>query len=521
MSNRRMSYSNRMRALWAGLLALAFPVIAIVGTMSAPGVQPVAVAQVAGGTATPGAASRPVRTFQQVKMQADRVVSALDALIMWQTFIESGVTGEELAKGEEELKIWQERVDDDAVIINKKWVGGKDKKATEERVNSLIQEFQALTKASKMVEGIAKLRDAAKIWPENFSVQFYLGLIALEKEDFKESSRYFEACSRLAPNSPAVLNNLGASYAIQGAITRQQSAVERGVMTLVKSVKAKDTKENVQNLITAMALVNPNALRAPRYKEARDLANLLGGRHGINGPAQGFARMDQRSDAGVDVGEGTGPKDGGVSGSGSGFVISADGYIITNKHVAAGGNSTMVKFTDGTQRIAEIVVIDDEYDLALLKVKTNSPMSYVQLAASDNPPDGSDIVIMGYPAPSRFGYTVKTTKGIVTSGNNQSQGGYDITVDAKANPGNSGGPIFNGSGHVVGVLSAGTLVDERIINSYSLAVSAGRVRKFLSKNNITVTPGEELESPLTSQQISERNRMATVCVLVVGKGEAP
>jgi len=203
----------------------------------------------------------------------------------------------------------------------------------------------------------------------------------------------------------------------------------------------------------------------------------------------------------------------GVVGSGSGFLISADGLIVTNKHVAGSGKGMMVKFTDGTQRSAEVVAIDDEQDLALIRVKSDTPFSFVQLSAYDNPKDGSNVIIMGYPSPERFGYTVKTTQGAVASGNNP-RGGYDITLDARANPGNSGGPVYDNLGHVMGVLSAGTTTDETIINSYSLAISAGRVRKFLAKNDIKVDSGSVEESTLTVEQVSERNRMATVCILV-------
>ena len=448
------------------------------------------------------------QSFAQVQAKANRVTKPLDAIIDWQRYVDSGISGDELERAKAEMKIWEDREADDAVVIARKWVGGADKEKITKEVGGLIDEGRKMLDGNQALGAVEKFEKAGKLWPENFQVQFFLGYIALQKEDGKKALQHFENCNRIDSTSIEVLNNLGVGYFFDRKF-------EKSITTLHKAVQYGDTKELAQNLITAIEVSPEGLRRAARLKPARDAANLLGRKYSISGPSNAFLYMMPGS-AGRGTGAGSeraAKERKGVVGSGSGFLISADGLIVTNKHVAGSGKGMMVKFTDGTQRSAEVVAIDDEQDLALIRVKSDTPFSFVQLSAYDNPKDGSNVIIMGYPSPERFGYTVKTTQGAVASGNNP-RGGYDITLDARANPGNSGGPVYDNLGHVMGVLSAGTTTDETIINSYSLAISAGRVRKFLAKNDIKVDSGSVEESTLTVEQVSERNRMATVCILV-------
>jgi S1-C subfamily serine protease len=462
------------------------------------------------GGSTPLPTARPAGTqsFAQVQARANRVTKPLDAIVLWQQFIDSGVQGDDLEKAKAELQVWEDREADDAVLINRKWVGGADKTKITKEVESLIEEGRKMLGGNQALGAVEKFERAGKIWPENFQVQFFLGFLALQKEDGKKALMHFENCNRIDETSIEVLNNLGVGYFFDRKF-------EKSIQTFHKAVQYGDSKELAQNLITAIAASPEGLQRATRLKAARDAANLLGRKYNIAGPTNSFLYMMPGSSGASGAASDRAAKERkGVVGTGSGFVVTADGLIITNKHVAGAGKGLMVKFTDGTQRTAEVVHISEDEDLALIRVKSDTPMTFVQLTAYDNPKDGSNVVIMGYPAPERFGYTVKTTQGAVASGNNP-QGGYDITLDARANPGNSGGPVYDGLGNVMGVLSAGTTTDDSILNSYSLAISAGRVRKFLAKHDITLEPASGEGSTMTVEQISEKNRMATVCIVIV------
>ena len=145
-------------------------------------------------------------------------------------------------------------------------------------------------------------------------------------------------------------------------------------------------------------------------------------------------------------------------GSGSGFVISTEGYIVTNNHVVdnATADGIEVNFVDGTIVRGELVGVDPDSDLAVIKV--NLPPEHLPpltLANSDNLVIGQTALAVGSP----FGQRWTLTKGIVSAIDRTIQGltqfsiGSVIQTDAAINPGNSGGPLFNLKGEVIGVNS--------------------------------------------------------------------
>lgn len=136
---------------------------------------------------------------------------------------------------------------------------------------------------------------------------------------------------------------------------------------------------------------------------------------------------------------------------GSGFVISADGYVVTNNHVVEGAGKIEVSFDDQEKLEAELVGTDARTDLALIKIKTNKSFPFVKFA--DKPARVGDWVIaVGNP----FGLGGTVTAGIVSALTRDiGSGPYDfLQIDAAVNRGNSGGPTFNLDGEVIGVNTA-------------------------------------------------------------------
>ena len=151
------------------------------------------------------------------------------------------------------------------------------------------------------------------------------------------------------------------------------------------------------------------------------------------------------------------PKQGGskektVSALGSGFVISADGYIVTNNHVVENTTDIQVTFTDGSTMEASLIASDKETDLALLKVETEKKLPFVNFGNSDTAKVGNWVMAIGNP----FGLGGTVTAGIVSARGRMLAGRYDnyIQTDAAINKGNSGGPLFDLDGNVIGVNSA-------------------------------------------------------------------
>jgi serine protease Do len=137
---------------------------------------------------------------------------------------------------------------------------------------------------------------------------------------------------------------------------------------------------------------------------------------------------------------------------GSGFFISADGYLVTNNHVIDKSSEVEVLMDDGRTLRAEIVGTDPKTDLALLKVNEGGPFKYVELS-SEIPRVGDWVLAVGNP----FGLGGTVTAGIVSArARDIGAGPYDdfLQIDAPVNRGNSGGPTFNQRGQVVGVNTA-------------------------------------------------------------------
>ncbi|MDB5559515.1 MAG: Do family serine endopeptidase [Enterovirga sp.] len=148
-----------------------------------------------------------------------------------------------------------------------------------------------------------------------------------------------------------------------------------------------------------------------------------------------------------------GPRRGGRGmAQGSGFFISADGYVVTNNHVVDNAKTVELTTDDGRTLSAKVLGTDPKSDLALIKVDEGGPFPYVKLAATA-PRVGDWVVAIGNP----FGLGGTVTSGIVSArGRDIGAGPYDdfLQIDAPINRGNSGGPTFNLRGEVVGVNTA-------------------------------------------------------------------
>jgi serine protease Do len=138
---------------------------------------------------------------------------------------------------------------------------------------------------------------------------------------------------------------------------------------------------------------------------------------------------------------------------GSGFVIDPSGVVITNNHVIAEATDVTVVFNDGTELKAEVVGKDPKTDLAVLRVKSDKPLKSVKLGDSDRARVGDWVMAIGNP----FGFGGSVSVGIVSAKQrNIRSGPYDsfIQTDAAINRGNSGGPLFNMDGDVIGINTA-------------------------------------------------------------------
>lgn len=141
-------------------------------------------------------------------------------------------------------------------------------------------------------------------------------------------------------------------------------------------------------------------------------------------------------------------------GQGSGFIISKDGYILTNNHVVENADKITVFTSDEQEYKAELIGTDPQSDVALIKIKADKDLPVLPLGDSDQLEVGEWVIAIGNP----FGLSQTVTAGVVSAKGRNRVGLNDyenfIQTDAAINPGNSGGPLLNGQGEVVGINSA-------------------------------------------------------------------
>ena len=160
---------------------------------------------------------------------------------------------------------------------------------------------------------------------------------------------------------------------------------------------------------------------------------------------------------------------------GSGFIIDPSGIVITNNHVIGDANDILVIFTDGRKLKATVVGKDPKVDVAVLKVKSDKPLKTVKFGDSDKMRVGDGVMAVGNP----FGLGETVTAGIISARNrNIDSGPYDdfLQTDASINKGNSGGPLFNLQGEVIG------------INTAILSPSGGSIGIGFATPSATVVP---------------------------------
>ncbi len=161
-----------------------------------------------------------------------------------------------------------------------------------------------------------------------------------------------------------------------------------------------------------------------------------------------------------------------ADGTGSGVRI-ADG-VLTDEHVIHGADRVQVVSADGIHADALVVRADADYDLALLQ--TNLPLPAAELEPARQQPQGSPVLLMGYPKSAILGIGQATlTRGIVSATRDGDDGVTYVQTDTAMNPGNSGGPLLNLRGHVIGLAEA-KLKDTEGIN---IAIAGETIRAFL------------------------------------------
>ena len=200
--------------------------------------------------------------------------------------------------------------------------------------------------------------------------------------------------------------------------------------------------------------------------------------------------------------------------SGSGFFITSSGYIISNNHVIEGCRK--VTLTHKGQEIsANVIATDSKNDLAILKANVR-PNRFYKLS-QDDAKLLDNVIIAGYPLGKRVSAAIKTSKGSVTSLAGYGDNYSNFQTDAALNQGNSGGPIMNDSGNIIGVAVA-NYGKKAGVESFNFGIKSSTVKTFIESNDIKYTKGSK--SNLSNEQLSNLITNATIyleCWLTVAE----
>jgi len=443
--------------------------------------------------------------FRAARGRAEGAESALAAVSIWQQFVDKYPYFSDIATAKSELDRWKKLATDGAEKINGVWVGGDQRKRIIAQAADLTRQAVDMLDKDETLQAIDKLKQSVKIYPNSFLTNFSLGYVSMLQKDYDGGAQYFSASLRLKPQSSEAENNLGVANIFQ-------KRFEIAIDNFLTAARIEDSKDVVQNLVTALALAPQDLRTLPKMRPTLEAANLLQSKYDIPGPAADFRFLllpppipRARPDPGPDLGQ--------AGWSGTGFFISDTGLILTNRHVAKGSKTLLVVLSNGLHSSAEVVAIDDQYDLALIQIpKSNRKVPFIRLAPQDSPAEGADCVVMGFPMIDQLGADLKITRGVVSS-NSQDQGnGADVLTDAKINPGNSGGPVADRFGNVMAIVCMKSLTTGEY-DSYGIGISAGHIRQFLRRNHVNFDVGSERGSPLSTEDVVTKVKPATVCIM--------
>ncbi len=255
----------------------------------------------------------------------------------------------------------------------------------------------------------------------------------------------FQRVERIVRNHPAPPRGRRLMRGLAAAGLMVASAFAAPTATLAAATKGPDTvadtaaqvMDAVVNISTSQTVAPSRGVPTPELPPGSPFEEFF---------EEFFKRRQQQ-------GEDNAPRR--VSSLGSGFVIDAAGYIVTNNHVIADADEIFANFSDGTKLKAEVVGRDTKIDLALLKVtpEKDKPLKAVKFGNSDILRVGDWVMAIGNP----FGLGGTLTVGVISARNRDiNSGPYDnfLQTDAAINRGNSGGPLFNMDGDVIGINTA-------------------------------------------------------------------
>ncbi len=478
-------------------------------------------------SSTPAVATSP--SFRQLDQLSGRLRTASEVLIAYKIFLQDERIAEPDRKAaEEQFPVWEERAKKRMVRVGLAWLEPAEVNDLKQQTRQLTDEALRLLEIGQDEAAIDKCVQASELDPDAILADFLAGLAsALMSCDAKSAHRHFAECVRRDPRHVSALNNLALSEVrlreYTKALANWQTALE----------VAPAAPEVIQNLGRLLHLAKQGRVPLPtgvqrRFSDLYAAAAVSADAKEFNSRVGWlymgyYAPLGERSVSAKDAKNKLI-----IIGSGTGFVVHPE-YILTNRHVVEGCEGLLVvpAGEENHELSASVVGVADgeDDDLAVIRCKglAAPPLPFIR---ADLAPRGTEIMVLGFPGmiPGETP-SLKATRGIIAGLPDASYNAY--TLDAIINRGNSGGPICDATGSVLGILYAFTA---RLDMDYSLGVPHSRALPLLKK----LIPGyEQLPANANKRQWTDVDGMVSRSTVLIwvqrvesvdgisGKQEAP
>ena len=178
-----------------------------------------------------------------------------------------------------------------------------------------------------------------------------------------------------------------------------------------------------------------------------------------------------------------------ASGTGTGFIVTSEGVVVTNRHVVDGSRDVRIRLETGGDYLGEVFGVHPLLDLAYIRIESRREFRPIGLADSDEVQVGDDVIAIGFPLGSELGQDMTVTRGIISA---KRRDVALLQTDASLNPGNSGGPLLDAYGCVVGVNTSGITrtEDGRSVTNINFAIPINELKEELESLPLTVCARE-------------------------------
>ena len=337
----------------------------------------------------------------------------------------------------------------------------------------------------KYQEAIVSFKEAIRINPDDAYAYHFLGQAYSDQGQYQEAIVFYKEAIRINPGFAGAYNNLGVAYFEQG---HYQKAYDSYKKALQHDPEMNEAHFNLGEVEAILNTKGADTLARERFRLEEERKRLESHR---------LAEENRRQQPP----EEKLPQ----SGTGSGFFISKIGHVITNAHVVKDCNRVTVGDSANKQVPAKVIRTDPRNDLALLKLSTLEmasaeskaliqklniavmPLATNGLLRSEDVRLGEKVLVAGYPFGDFISNTVKVTGGIVSATLGAGDDSGQFQLDAAIQPGNSGGPIYDYGGNIVGVVVSQ-------LNKLRMAEAIGTIPENLNFGIKTSTVRQFLES---------------------------